>query len=199
MEGTLMATQAPPPLAPTPYSLVLLLRDIIGTVDERARQCNRRWGYNRLPHLVPIDWLERFRRQKLKWQQACLDAGAFPTEADMAAVREHGNAMIRAFDKLEELAAESGHEQTRLYQWEFELPDGTPVILVRERADLGSVDPKGRACQIWSLDEVAEVIGKFPMLAAAKQCFPGAEIIPLRTDRKVHDALDDSLADLPFG
>ena len=190
-----MATQAPPA---TTYELTLLLRDIIATVDERARDCNRRWGFNRLPHLVPIEWLEKFNRQKLKWQQACMDATPFPDEPSMAMVRKQADAMLRAFDKLEDLAGEAGHDLPPLYQWEFELADGTPVILVRDRADLSRVDPKGRACQIWSLDEIVEVIERFPMLAKVKECFPGAEVIQMRTERKVHDALDDSLEGMPF-
>jgi len=193
-----MTVQAPPPLAATPYSLTLLLRDIVTSVDERARGCNRRWGFNRLPHLVPLDWLEKYRRQKLKWEQACLDATPYPTEANMAAVRRHGEAMLKAYDKLEQLAEDAGHDLAPLHQWEFELADGTPVILVRDRADLSRVDAKGRACQIWSLDEVADVVERFPMLSKVKDCFPGAEIIPMRTSPKVIDALDDSLADLPF-
>lgn len=193
-----MTVQAPPPLPPTPYTQVLLLRDIVTTVDERARQCNRRWGYNRLPHLVPIEWLEKFRSAKTKWETACFEATPFPTEAAMKAVKVRADVMLRAFDKLEELASEGGQDLIPLHQWEFELQDGTPVILVRERSDIGRVDPKGRTCQIWSLDEVVDVIEKFPMLAKAKECFPGAEIIPMRTGAKIIGALDDSLADLPF-
>lgn len=190
-----MATQAPPP---TTYSLSLLLRDIVATVDERARGCNKRWGFNRLPHLVPIDTLEKFKSAKLKWQQACMDAAPFPDQALLAEVKKRADVMLRAYDKLEELAGEAGHSFPPLHQWEFELDDNTPVILVRDRADISRVDPMGRACQIWSLDEVADIIGRFPMLLKAKECFPGAEVIPMRTEKMVIDKLDDSLEGLPF-
>jgi hypothetical protein len=190
-----MALQAPPP---TPHELTHLLRDIVTSVDERARACNKRWGYNRLPHLVPIEWLEKFRSARLKWQQACMDATPFPEPATMAEAKKRAEVMLRAYDKLEELAGEAGYDHAPLYQWEFELADHTPVILVRDRADMSRVDPKGRACQIWSLDEIIDVIERFPILSAAKACFPGAEVIPMRTDRKVIDALDDSLEGLPF-
>jgi len=192
-----MTVQAPPPLPATPYSLLLLMRDIVTSVDERARGCNKRWGFNRLPHLVPIEWLEKFRSAQLKWQQACLDA-TFITQTNLDEVKKRADVMFRAYDKLEELAEEAGHLHAPLYQWEFELADHTPVILVRDRADLSRVDPQGRSCQIWSLDEIADVIERFPMLAKAKECFPGAEVIPMRTSKKVTDALDDSLADMPF-
>lgn len=190
-----MATQAPPPTA---YSLTLLLRDIVTSVDERARACNRRWGFNRLPHLVPIDVLEKFRSAKLKWERACLDATPFPVAATMDEVKLRADVMLRAYDKLEAIAEEAGHLPGPLHQWEFELGDNTPVILVRDRADLSRVDAGDRACQVWSLDEIVDVIERFPMLSKAKECFPGAEVIPMRTSRKVTDALDDSLEDLPF-
>ncbi|MBB4856999.1 hypothetical protein HNO88_000296 [Novosphingobium chloroacetimidivorans] len=167
-------------------------------MDERARGCNRRWGYNRLPHLVPIEWLEKFRRQKLKWQQACYDATPFPTQELIDVARTQANAMLRAYDKLEALAEEAGHTSLPAYQWEFELSDGTPVILVRERAELCRVDAGGRQCQVWALEEVADIIEKFPILVKAKDCFPGAEIIPMKTDKLVIGALDDALTDLPF-
>jgi len=57
---------------------------------------------------------------------------------------------------------------------------------------------KGLACQIWSLEEIAQVIAKFPEIAFAKQAFPGAEVIQMRTSPLVIDDLNDSLAEFPF-
>lgn len=190
-------TGAPPP---TPMELLRQISDIIASVDERARECNRKWGTNRLPLLVPFDWLEKFRSQKLKWNRAVWESAPVPTPDCLAAIRKQGEAMLRAFDKLEELAVAEGHLPTPPTWWEFELEDGTPVILVRDRAELGQVDPKGRSVQIWSLEEVAQVIAKFPdLVLGAKQAFPGAEIVPLRTDRDSRKVVEDALNDaIPF-
>lgn len=189
-------TGAPPP---TPTELLSSISAIVDAVDERARECNRKWGMNRLPLIVPLEWMERFRSQKHKWQLAVFESAPVPTPDCLARIRKQGEAMLRAFDKLEELAVADGHYPTPPEQWEFELNDGTPVILVRERTELAQVDPKGRPVQIWALEEVADVIAKFPALVlGTKQAFPGAEIIRTRTDRKVTDALDDALAEIPF-
>lgn len=183
---------------PTKHELVSSVTAIVLTVDERARDCNKKWGTNRLPHLVPLDWLERFRSQKRKWETACFECSGSPLPADLETVRKHGEAMLRAFDKLEDLAVEAGHLPTPPQQWEFELKDGTPVILVRDRAEIGQVDAKGRAAQIWSLEEVANIIEKFPLIARAKDMFPGAEVVQMRTSPIVVDELNDSLEGLPF-
>lgn len=187
--------QAPPP---TSHEIIGTISAMIQTVNERATDANRRWGQNRLPHLVPFEWLERFRSQKRKWETACFECSGSPKPEDIDTVRKHGEAMIRAYDKLGELAVENGYLPTPPAWWEFELKDGTPVLLVRDRAEMSQVDPQGRACQIWSLEEVADVIAKFPMIAATKEHFPGAEVIQMRTSPIVIDALNDSLEGIPF-
>lgn len=190
-----MTLQTPPP---TKHMVVSEMGALIASVDERARDCNRKWGFNRLPHLVPLDWLGKFRKQKQSWELACFECTGSPLPDDLDRVRKLAGAMLRAFDKLEQLAVENGYLPTPPEQWEFELTDGTPVILVRDRAEMGQVDPKGRTVQIWSLEEVAEIVGKFPALIRAKDAFPGAEIVQMKTDKRVIDELNDSLADLPF-
>lgn len=190
-----MTPGAPPPLT---HELLGSISAIIVTVDERARDCNRRWGHNRLPHLVPLDWLEKFRSQKRKWETACFECAGSPRSEDLDTVRKHGEAMLRAFDKLEEIAVAEGHLPTPPTHWEFELRDGTPVILVRDRHEMSQVDAKGRAVQVWALEEIADIVAKFPALIATKEAFPGAEVIRMRTDPIVVGELNDSLEDLPW-
>lgn len=191
-----MTAQAPPP---TKNEIVRTMSAMIRTVDERAQEVNRKWGFNRLPHLVPLDWLEKFRNQKRKWELALFECAGSPKSDDIERIRKQGDAMLRAFDKLEELAVAEGHMPTPPEWWEFELEDGTPVLLVRSRAEMSQVDPQGRAVQIWSLDEIAHVIAKFPKLVlGTKETFPGAEIIQCRTNPAVVGELNDSLAEMPF-
>ena len=195
VEAGPMTNTTPPPTK----SMVLdSMAAIIRTVDEHARSINRRWGHNRLPHLVPPDWTERFIAQKRKWELACFECTGSLEQDDLDRVRRHGEAMLRAYDKLEELATAAHHFDGPPEQWEFELRDGTPVILVRDRAEMAQIDPKGRTVQVWSLEEIATIVEKFPELIRAKDAFPGAEVIQLGTSRKVHDDLNDSLEGLPF-
>ncbi len=179
---------APPPLR---HEEIEDCTVIIQAVDCKARELERRWGTGRLPNLVPVEWAERFMSQRRKFSAACF-------ALDLEQVRLHGTAMERAYDKLEELATASGHMPTPPEHWEFQLEDGQLVVLVRDRAEMVQIDLKGRQAQIWSLDEIAEIVRKFPMLSAAKESFPGAEVISIRPERLAKDALDDALGDIPF-
>ena len=109
-----MTTTAPPP---TKQEIVCSITAMISTVDERARDINRKWGMNRLPHLVPFEWLEKFRSQKRKWETACFESAGSPRPDDIDRVRKQGHAMLRAFDKLEALAVEQGHLPTPPDWW----------------------------------------------------------------------------------
>lgn len=186
--------QQPPP---TKHMIVGSMADIIRTVDEHARELNRRWGFNRLPHIVPIEWTERFVSQKRKWELACFECTGDPMPAALDRVRKHGEAMLRAFDKLEELALGAGCSPAPPETWEFELADGTPVTLVRVRAEMSQIEREPQT-QVWALEEIADIVARFPELVAAKHAFPDAEVIQMRTSAKVHDELNDSLAGLPF-
>ena len=192
-----MATnlQSPPPLK---HELLDAASAIIKTVDTHARAVNRKWGFNRLPHLVPLDVTERFRTAKKKYELAAFEAIGSLDPVHLDELRKRADVMLRAFSKLEHEAVANGHLPVPPQHWEFELEDGTPVILVRDRCEMDQVKPDGRAVQIWSLDEVATVIGKFPELKRAKECFPGAEVIQMRTSKPVKDKLDDELNTLPF-
>lgn len=190
-----MTMQAPPPQT---HEIISAIRDMIGVVNAKADDCNKRWGFNRLPNLVPIEWMERFRSQKRKWETACFECAGSPKPEDLETVRKHGEAMIRAYDKLGELAIESGYFPGPPAQWEFELSDGTPVILVRDRHEMCQAETHGRKVQIWSLEEIVTIAEKFPVLLATKDTFPGAEVVRMKTDPIVIDALDDCIDDLVF-
>lgn len=166
------------------------IQAILDVVDRRGRDMDERWGIGRLPSLVPIEWAQRFASQKRKFSDAVWSWKAQDAQT-------HGEAMLRAYAKLDELAVEAGHQPTPPEQWEFMSGDSL-VILVRDRKQMNQVQTGGRRCQIWSLDEVEEVIRKHPMLALAKDEFQGAEIVNIRPVRDIQDQLNDSLEGLPI-
>lgn len=187
-------THQPPP---TPHMALEQIQAIIKTVDEHAREMNRRWGFNRLPHIVPIEWTERFCRQKAKWEMACFECVGSWKQHDIDRVRQHGEAMIRAFDKLEEIALEAGKSPAPPGQWEFELNDGTTIVLVRTRAEQGQVE-REPAAQVWCLEEIGEIITRFPELVLMKNAFPEAEVIQMRTSEATRQAVDELADEIPF-
>lgn len=178
---------APPPLR---HEIIDQMKVVIDCVDQRARMMNDRWGHGRLPSLVSIEWAEKFRRARRKFQHAVYDS-------DIDEVSKHGDAMMRGLVKLDELAVAEHGEPRPVDQWEFEGPSGL-VILVKDIRDVGRAQTNGRAAAIWSLDEIANVITAHPILDAAKHAFPGATIEEIDTGKTVRAKLDDDLMDLPF-
>lgn len=181
--------QAPPPLR---HEVVDQCAEIIYAVDAKGREIDRRWGMGILPRMVSIESMERFCRQKRKFS-----AAAFAMDLDD--VRKHGAAMQRAYAALEAEAATLGHYPEPVQTWEFTLKDGGLVVLVRDRAELAKVDTRDRPAQIWSLEEIADIIEKFPALSKAKDYFPGAEVLSVRPEPETIKFVEDTLDDLPFG
>lgn len=163
---------------------------IVRAVDQRGREVDRRWGTGRLTALVPVEWAERFRSQQRKFS-------ASVWERDVEAARKHGDAMLRAFAKLEEIAVAAGASDAPPEQWEMDTPGGL-IVVVRDLADVGRVDLGGRAAQVWSLEEIANVIAAHPLIVAAKREFPGAVVESVRPEKKLRDNLDDELMMVPF-
>jgi len=177
---------------PLPHETLEQIDVIVRAVDRKGRQMDERWGTGRLPTLVDPLWGERFRVQRRKFSAATLDM-------DREQVSVHGDAMLRAYAKLDELATAAHGEPGKPEQWEFTITGSDDlIILVRDIADAGRVDTGGRLCQVWSLDEIASVIRNHPLVAAAKQSFPGCVVESVRPEKKVRDKLNDALGDVPF-
>lgn len=174
-------TGLPPPLR---YELAEQVTAIIMSVAEAGRRIDQKWGIGRLPTLVPPEWAARFAAQKRKWQSVDI--------VDVDGARKHGDAMLRAFAKLEELAGEAGHKPVSPDQWEMYV-DGRLIILARDIRDNDRVETGGRQCEVWSLDEIASVIRLHPSIAPVKQIMPGARVKPVRDSR-----LEDTFDGLPF-
>jgi hypothetical protein len=175
---------------PTKHEILDQIDIAVRGVDRRGREMDQRWGVGRLPTLVPLEVADKFRAQRRKFSAAVW-------ERDAEAVRKHGEAMLRAYAKLDEIATATGAVPGKPDQWEFETPEGL-IILVREIGDVGRAELHGRQAKVWSLDEVASVIRAHPVLAAAKDFFPGATVESVRPPVEVREELNDSLMQLPY-
>lgn len=162
---------------------------VSSAVDAKGRAMDEKWGIGRLITLVPVEWADRFHTQSRKFSLALQDWN-YPEAL------KHGQAMERAYAKLDELATASGAEHGKPEQWEFETPDGL-VILVKDIQRTNQVDRQGRQAQVWSLDEIASVIRAHPEIVKAKTVFSGAEVVSIRPvqARKIGLEAND---DIPF-
>ena len=71
-------------------------------------------------------------------------------------------------------------------------------MLVRTRAEMGNVD-REPAAQVWCLEEIGEIITRFPELVLAKDMFPEMEVTQLVPSKELKELIDDTLEDIPFG
>lgn len=166
-----------------------IIQEVLNAVDERGKELDRKWGLGRLPALCGIEWAEKFASQSRKFSAAIW-------AWDLNEARKHGEAMLRAYAKLDEIATAAGCVPGPPEQWEFMTPNGL-VILIRDINRMNQVETGGRKCQVWSLDEIANVIRKHPEIAMVKNLFPGAEVERLSPKRAIVDQLDDSLEGMP--
>jgi len=166
------------------------LMAMIEAVDEIGRSMDDKWGVGRLPRLVDPLTAAKFARQVEKFGKACWGP-------ELGDVEAHAPAMVRAYLALDGMAEAAGHRPVSPEQWEFETAEGL-VILVRHTDQIAQAQTHGRACQIWSLEEVAKLVTFHPLLVSVKTHFPGAAIVRTRPGRDVVQAMDDDLSGLPF-
>ena len=147
---------------------------ILDGVDEAVAASERTWGVGRLRLLVEDDLRARWDRQWLAWFRAC--------EAyDLAAIRTQGAAVRRAIVVLEQAARAAGHEALRPDVWEV-LHEGRAVAVCRTSAEAGVVARDRRDLEVWTVEELVRVaLSGRSAISAAKQHFPGAEVLALRS------------------
>lgn len=161
------------------------LQALFETVDHARAEAESAWGAERLPFLVPDDLRLKLRRQQARWSTALQDA--WDTDAltrdQLAAVENAAGGMKRAWPALAAAATEAGHRPLHgEILGERILPDGTVVAFVRDNDAAANVTASGRAVAVYTLDEVASVIGTLlpESLQLAKVHFPGAKVLEPR-------------------
>jgi hypothetical protein len=174
---------------PPSWAVYDAIQSVIEGVDEVARQNEARWGVGRLDLLVADDLRERFRKQQRRLDDAI-------SQHDLGAVSRAGEAMKRAWSALDQAARAAGHPELQPNVWEVAMPDGRIVAFVQSNAEAAILTRSARYLDVWTAEEVALVIAKFPEIALAKQTFPGATVKSARMKpRPIDWAVGD---EIPF-
>jgi hypothetical protein len=138
-----------------------LAKAILDGVDETIAASERQWGVDRLRLLVADDIRARWDRQ---WQSWCRAVES----NDLAGIQKHGAAVRRAVAALEAISP---------VVWETAY-EGRVIAVVRTSAEAYAVATQGRGVEVWTLDELVRVaLPRTAMIAAAKEVFPGAEVV----------------------
>jgi hypothetical protein len=151
-----------------------LAKAILDGVDETIAASERRWGADRLRLLVADDLRARWDRQ---WQSWCRAVEA----NDLGGIQKHGAAVRRAVAALEAAAAAAGAEPLAPVVWEATY-EGRVIAVARTSAEAYAVATQGRGVEVWTLDELVRVaLPRTAMIAAAKEVFPGAEVVSYKS------------------
>lgn len=179
------------------YGTVLAGQGEIDGVNALAAEMERKWGSDRLRLLVSAELRAKFDRQRYLFSQA-LQFG------ELEDVRTQSQRMMTAWKALDAAAEAAGVEPLAADVWETTLADGTVLAIVRDPMQAGLVKPEGRAVAVWSLEEVARVIGaRYAEVGAVAQFFPGVQVTrtsgviadPLNAFPDARAKLDDPLPD----
>jgi hypothetical protein len=137
------------PGAPPDYAI----RSVLDGLDHVAAGMERKWGIGRLRLLVSDLLRAKFDAQKDK-----LDAAIDVNREQY--VRAQAEGMKRAWAALDRAAMEAGAGPLSPEVWECVLPgSGEVVSIVRTEAEAHHV---ARECRVFSLDEIARLIGALP-------------------------------------
>lgn len=163
----------------------------IGEVDRLAYEMENFWGVGRLRLLVSLDLRERFDRQVLLYRNA-IRQGA------VSDVTAQATRMAAGWRKLDRQAREDGHRGVAEVAevWETATPDGEVVAIVKNDADAAHVLRSGRALQVYTLAEIARLLGAVGnSIGVIKTVFPGAKVLPHIPSPDVVGSFDD---EIPF-
>jgi len=163
------------------------IKAFTGIVDELAARMELKWGVDRLPRLVDVDLAQRFYSQAEKFN-AALAVGS-PADVEYEAGR-----MQNAWTALDMAATEAGAPTISVDVWEIGLADGRVIALVRSREEAFTLAREGRYMEVYSAQEIANLIENLPDIAKTKLVFPGAEITRVRV-RPIDWDLGDDLPD----
>ena len=164
----------------------------VEALDEVANSCERKWGVDRLPRLVPVDLAEKFYRQVEKLNDAIADEA---TGGSVANVEFEAGRMVNAWRALDAAAEAAGAEEASGMYLSGRMSDGRSLVICSDLEAVGvwrMVNPDQPAA-VWTLDEIVTVLEGFDLVNRTKHLFDGAVVEDARASRSVSWARGDEM------
>ena len=178
--GVAVSHYTPIPWMATP-GMYIAGRAALDEADALEVELELKWGRDRLRLLVSTELREKFDRQRYLTSQA-------RWTGNLEDVKREAARMAKAWTALDKAAEANGAEVLDPAIWEVCLEDGTVATIVREPQLANRILAEGRKINVYTLDEIANIISAFPEIAMAKKEFPGATVTKTKTI--VQDPLD---------
>ena len=153
----------------------------VDSLDIVALQMEEKWGVDRLRLLVAQELREKFDRQRYLTNQAVW-------HGELEDVRRECRRMVKAWMALDRAAEAAGASRMAGGVWECAGASGAVYALVRHPSDARAVKADGRRLQVYTLEEIANLLDQFPALVKVKDAFPGASVV--RSRKIIGDPLE---------
>ena len=145
------------------------MRHATATLDGVTRAMERKWGTGRLALLVSDTTRASAQRGWSAWRNAA-------TANDPNRVIDVAGKLRAAWAFMDREAEAAGHKPLNPVVWEARMPDGRVLAVVQTLPEAHQVAQDGRGKIVWTMDELARVIGSLDILGGIKRAFPGAEV-----------------------
>jgi len=127
---------------------------LLEPLNRVAQTLEDKWGYDRLPGLVPIEMAERFATAAQKLSEAVFSG-------DIEQIKQRAEVMRRGWLKLDETAEAEGHEGWQQQEvWEGRRPDGKTFLLVKDKAT-AIQKHRDTGVGVWTLEEIGRLLYHF--------------------------------------
>lgn len=184
-------------LGGSPSPAELRIDYLLAPLDRARRECNARWGIERIFELVPYDMLDRFASASSRLSKAV-------DERDIDEVKERVSILLRGYAALDAAALEAGHIPGDLAFWEYELEDGFRFAIIPDVEDWPKMAAARPDLKFFTMREIANLLRDLeasPTFRAARAAFPGAEIsgiVPRSTPPVPVSSKGDLDDEIPF-
>lgn len=156
--------------------------------DRECRRLDVKWGQDRLVELVSPE-------TAAKWGAAMANLNAAIASDDPQLVVARVNACLRGFAAMDAEATAAGHQPIVPDAWEFQI-DGKTCALLRDDAAWPAYSAARLGVRVYTMREVANALAAYGQtVAAAKDAFPGAQVVAVRQPTKLEIELND---EVPF-
>lgn len=169
----------------------IVIDDLLKPLTRRKSNADQKWGYDRLLEIVPTEWARNFGIA-----HEALEQSLIAETPDTKHIADRADNLIRAYNKLDEIADASGVERSPEMLWHMEV-SGKPAILALDRASMMAAVKQFPDHLIYSIDEIERLIESksLDLVNAAKAMFAGAEITDVRKADRSPESLDQ---EIPF-
>ena len=150
----------------------------LGPVDRMANQMDQKWGIDRLPELVSVGLAQKYGRQVGLMNEAVADN-------DVERTRKKAEQVIKGMIAMDAEAERAGAEKASTDVWEVEV-DGEVFGIMKDGRAWKQIKEQRPELELMTLREVALAYRWFrenwmgELEKAAKQSFPGAEMIDIK-------------------